>query len=70
MTEEEINAELALVTLAISNLLKTGQRYEVESSGSRRVFEMSDLKDLRTLRNELTGMLADCQGTSGLVLGF
>ncbi|MCP4392742.1 MAG: hypothetical protein GY804_00460 [Alphaproteobacteria bacterium] len=70
MTEEEINAELSLVTLAISNLLKTGRRYVVESAGSRREFEMSDLPELRALRNELTGKLADIQGTSGLVLGF
>ncbi len=70
MTEAEITAELAIVTTAIENLLKTGQRYEIISGSSRRVFEVADLKDLRDLRYSLGQDLLNVQGTSGLVLGF
>ena len=70
MTEAAITAELAIVTTAIENLLKTGKRYEIISGSSRRVFEMEDLKDLRDLRYSLEQDLLNVQGTSGLVLGF
>ncbi len=70
MTEEEITAELALVNTAISNLLKTGKKYEIGSGSSKRVFEMSDLDELRAYRSELTRKLNELDGSSGLVLGF
>lgn len=70
MTEAEITAELAIVTTAIENLLQTGQRYEIGSGASRRVFEMADLQKLRDLRYSLDQDLLNVQGTSGLVLGF
>ena len=70
MTEAEITAELAIVTTAIENLLQTGQRYEIGSGASRRVFEMADLQKLRDLRYSLDQDLLNVQGASGLVLGF
>ena len=70
MTEDEINAELSIVKTAITNLLKTGKKYELGSGASKRVFEMTDLKDLREYRTELNQQLKDVEGTSGMVLGF
>jgi hypothetical protein len=70
MTEAELEAEIALVTTAISNILKTGQKYEINSGQSKRVFEAADLDKLRNYRTELRIELQSLQGSSGLVLGF
>lgn len=70
MTESEITAELALVTTAIQNLLKTGSRYEVGTGPSRRVFEMAELPDLQALRASLSRKLLEVQDVSGFVGGF
>ena len=70
MTEDEITEEIILVTTAIHNLLKTGLKYEIGTGSSRRIFEMSDLKDLRLMRTSLSQKLRAIQGESGLVLGF
>lgn len=70
MTEAELIALIAEVNTAISNMLKTGQEYEIESAKSRRRFKGFSLKDLREYKNELNNQLREVQGGSGLVLGF
>lgn len=70
MTEDELIAAIAEVNTAISNMMKTGQEYEIESAKSRRRFKGFELEDLRKYRTELNNQLREVQGGSGLVLGF
>ena len=70
MTEDEIIIAIAEVNTAISNMMKTGQEYEIESAKSRRKFKGFDLKALREYKTELNNQLREVQGYSGLVLGF
>ena len=70
MTEDEIIAAIAEVNTAISNMMKTGQEYEIESAKSRRRFKGFSLKDLREYKTELNNQLREVQGYSGMVLGY
>lgn len=70
MTETELTAEIAVVNTAITNILLTGQKYEIGSGPSKRVFEAAQLDSLRSYRTELQLQLKDVQETGGLVLGF
>ncbi len=70
MTEDELIAEIAAVSEAITNMLKTGHEYEIESAKSRRRFKGFDLDKLRAYRTELQIQLRNVDGSSGLVLGF
>ena len=71
MTEQEILDEITLVSTAIHNLLKTGQKYEIGTGQSKRVFEMADLDKLKALRYDLQRDLVDLQNDGGgVVLGY
>lgn len=70
MTEEEILQEITDVSTAISNMMKTGQEYEIESAKSRRKFKGFGLKELQEYRSGLQLQLRNVDGSSGLVLGF
>ena len=69
-TEEEITAELEIITTAITNILLTGQKYQTGSGASTRVFEAANLSNLRQYRVELENKLKGAQGQSGMLLGF
>lgn len=70
MTEAEITTEIAIVQTAITNLLLTGQEYEVGTGSSRRKFVVADLKELRSYKTELNNQLREVQQTSGVQVGF
>lgn len=69
MTEQELIAEISLVTTAISKIIQTGEKYEIHTGSSKRIFE-ADLDKWRDYRRELNRELAEVTGTSGVVTGF
>lgn len=71
MTEEELIEEITLLTTAIHNIYKTGQKYEIGTGQSKRVFEAASYKDLKKEKKELMGDLATLNaGGAGTVLGY
>ena len=71
MTELELETEIALLTLAISHILQTGQKYELGTGQSRRTFEAGDLDSLVALRDKNRQDLYSLQnGGRGMVIGF
>ncbi len=50
---EELNTELSLLNTAIQNIIQTGERYEVGTGSSKRVFEVESLPKWRALRSEI-----------------
>jgi hypothetical protein len=70
MTEAQIIAEIALIEMAISNILKTGQKYEVGSGASKRIFEAANIDSLRDYKLSLENKLSDVSGNSGILAGF
>jgi hypothetical protein len=69
MDEAELTAEIAVVSTAITHIMKAGQEYTIDSGGSSRRFRAADLNDLKRYRQELYAELRTIQGTSGLQLG-
>ena len=49
---EELNSELALLNTAIKNIIQTGDKYEIGTGSSKRVFE-ADLDKWRKIRNNI-----------------
>jgi hypothetical protein len=70
MTEDEIQAEIDLVNIAISDVLQTGRVYEVKNPASSRKFEGFSLQDLRDHRDSLYNKLDELSGNSGVIIGF
>lgn len=70
MTEDELTAEIAIVSIAITNILKTGQEYAIGSGPSSRTFKAAEIDSLRNYRTELQLQLQTVQGKGGLALGF
>lgn len=72
MTESELLAEIQLVSTAISNVLKTGKRYEIGTGASRRIFEFTELGSLRNYRKELQREYDELYSDYGIgsMLGF
>jgi len=70
MTEAEITVELGIISSAITNIALTGQRYEIGTGPSKRVFEAADLNDLISYRSSLENQLKDATGNSGMSVGF
>ncbi len=71
MTEQELLDEITLVSTAIHHILKTGQKYELGTGQSKRVFEAAQLDSLRSLRKELQLELSELStGGAGTALGF
>ena len=69
-TEDEINAELEIVSTAITNIMLTGQKYEIGSGPSKRVFEAANINNLQKYRSSLNRQLKSVQGKSGMQIGF
>lgn len=70
MSEDELDTEITLVSTAITNILKTGQKYEIGSGTSKRVFEVANINNLIKYRNSLRLELKSLQGNSGMQLGY
>lgn len=69
-TAAEIEAEIEIVSTAITNILLTGQKYEVGSGPSKRIFEAANINNLTKYRNSLNIQLKGINGTSGMQLGY
>ena len=69
-TESELEAEILVWRTAISNIAKTGKRYEIGTGSSKIVFEAADLKDMREYLYDLEQQLRDLNETSGVNVGF
>ncbi len=67
MTEPELIVEIAAVQTAITNQLKTGNEYEMESGKSRRRFKAVSIPELRAYLSQLNQQLQEVQGNSGFV---
>ncbi len=50
---EELNAELALLNTAIKNIIQTGERYEVGTGSSKRIFEVESLQKWKNVRDQI-----------------
>jgi hypothetical protein len=62
----ELETEIALLTVAISTILKTGQSYEITTmtgSGTKRVVTMADYQTLTRERDKLRAELASLNCT-------
>ena len=71
MTEDEILEEIAIYTALIKQIPVIGQKYEVGTGQSKRIFENVDLKTAIDYRKSLYRDLADVQnGGGGMVLQF
>ena len=64
----ELETELALLNTAIQHIIKTGERYEVGTGSSRRVFEV-DLDKYKKMRNEIRLELKQYEDNAGIVVG-
>lgn len=69
MNLEELEAELAEVTAAISAIRKAGQSYTINTGGSIRTVTMADYEQLRRERSELIQALREIEGAAGITLG-
>lgn len=69
-TATEIQADIDIFREAIRNIALTGQKYEIGSGPSKRVFEAADLDKLRDYLASLENELANVNGTSGVLVGF
>ena len=65
----EIEAELAEITLKMSELRKIGQRYKIDTGSSIREVDNVKYDQLRMHYRELKKELAELEGNSGLVFG-
>lgn len=71
MTEDELLDEITLISTAIQHIYKTGQKYEIGTGPSKRVFEAASYKDLTEERRRLQIELQNVQNCGGgVVLGF
>jgi hypothetical protein len=71
MTEAEILAEITIYTTLIQQAPKIGQRYEIGTGQSRRIFENVDLKTAIEHRSSLYRDLSNLQdGGGGVLCGF
>jgi hypothetical protein len=68
-TAEEIELEIAELTVAISNILKTGQAYMINSGGGSRSVTMADYAALVSRRKEAAYELAALNGSLGGMIG-
>jgi hypothetical protein len=68
MTAEEIEQEIAEITLALSNMRKVGQSYEIETGSGKRKLTAVEYDSLVKHRNDLRSQLAEVNGDSGCVL--
>lgn len=68
MTEDEINAEIAIITTAIEHILKGGQSYVIGSGSSRREVTMADYDTLVKRRSDLYAQLNEVTGNTGFTL--
>ena len=71
MTEEQILEEIAIYTALILQVPKIGQKYEIGTGASKRIFENVDLQTAIDHRTDLYRQLAteqDCGG--GMVLQY
>lgn len=66
---EELEAELAEVTAAISAIRKGGQSYSINTGGSIRTVTMADYEQLRRERSEIIQALREIEGSAGITLG-
>ena len=64
----QLEIELSLVNDAIAHVLKTGERYEIGTGSSRRVFE-ADLTKLRKMQNDIRAQLRTLDDDDAVVLG-
>jgi len=64
----ELETELALLNTAIKHIIKTGERYEVGTGSSKRIFE-ADLGKYRKMRNEIRLELKQYGDNAGIVVG-
>jgi len=70
MTEDEIDLELAELTIALSKVLKIGQEYEVETSGSsKRKLKAADYNAMITRKNDLIAMKRNINGEGAFNIG-
>ena len=71
MTEAELLAEITAISTAINNIMITGQKYEIGTGSSKRIYEYADLNSLREYRRELQRDLVSLtDGGGGVLLGF
>ena len=68
-TVEEIEAEIAIVSAAITALMQGGQQYMIQTGASMRQFMAADIDKLRDYRNELKAQLRSLEGLDGLTIG-
>ena len=69
-TATEIQADIDIFRIAIRNIALTGQRYEIGTGPSKRVFEAADLDILKGYLADLERELDDVNGNSGVLVGF
>ena len=70
LTATQIQTKIDLYEDAIDNILLTGQRYEIGSGTSKRVFEAADIDKLQSLVDRLYMKLDEVSETSGSQVGF
>lgn len=70
LTATQIQTKIDLYEDAIDNILLTGQRYEIGSGASKRVFEAADIDKLQSLVDRLYMKLDEVSETSGSQVGF
>jgi hypothetical protein len=70
MGEDEILEEIAIYTALIKQVPQIGQKYEVGTGQSKRIFENIDLKLAISHRRDLYKQLDDLSGCSGIVAGY
>lgn len=69
-TATEIQADIDIFRTAIRNIALTGQRYEIGTGPSKRIFEAADLDNLKGYLADLERELDDVNGNSGVLVGF
>lgn len=70
MSEAEILEEIQIFRTAIKNIALTGQRYEIGSGASKRVFEAADLQAMKLYLTDLNNELAIARGNAGIQIGY
>ena len=68
MTEEEIQAEIDEITLALSYIRKAGQSYTINSGSSTRTVSFADYNTLVEERRSSYAQLDEVQGNGGFTV--
>lgn len=68
-TVEELELEISELTIAISNILKAGQSYMINSGGGSRSVTMADYDKLIARKKEAQADLACVSGSLGGMIG-